>query len=127
MRRAAIICLALSLFDLALGGMAVWKPLLYARFFHPDLAAPPLDFIARTGAIWLFFGVIEALAAWKQDPVWFFAVGLLRLMEVPADFVYATMAIGTPLAPRCVLFFAPFINFPLGVYLVTRIRGIKAV
>ena len=125
MKPAALICLALAVFDLALGGMAVWKPLLYAHLFHPNLAAPPLDFIARTGVIWLFFGVVEALAAWKRNPVWFFAVGLFRLMEVPADVIYATMAIGTSLLSRCALFFAPLINLPVGVYLVTRIRVVE--
>lgn len=119
---AVWICIALSIFDFALGGVAVWQPKLYARIFHPGLADVPVDFIARTGMTWLFFGVVEAIAAWKRKPLWFFAVGLLRLMDVPADVAYATLARGASLMSRSAIFFAPLFNLAVGIYLVSRIR-----
>lgn len=119
---AAWLCIALSLFDFALGGVAVWRPQLYAQIFHPGLADVPVDFIARTGMTWLFFGVIEAIAAWKRRPLWFFAVGLLRLMDVPADVAYATLARGASLPSRSAIFLAPLFNLAAGIYLVSRLR-----
>lgn len=112
-----LLCLVLGLFDLALGGTALFSPQTYADLFHPHLANPPVDFIARTGCLWLFFAAVEFFAFYKKTALWFFAVGLLRLLEVPADLVYGTLAVGATPLSRAAIYFAPAFNLVSGIFL----------
>ena len=113
----AFLCLGLGLFDVLLGATAVFFPRAYAELFHPHLANPPIDFIARTGCLWLFFATVEFFAFYKKTALWFFAVGLLRLLDVPADLVYGTLAAGASALSRAAIFFAPPFNLAAGLYL----------
>jgi len=121
-RMARMVCFGLAVFDLVLGGGAVLFPRVYAALFHPYLSGPPIDFIVRTGFIWLFFCFAQTIAATRktEDAMarWFFIVGLLRLMDVPADLAYATLAQGASFLSRAALFCAPAINATVGIYLV---------
>jgi hypothetical protein len=127
---ARVICLALAVFDLLLGGGAVLMPRNYASLFHPYLAEPPVDFIVRTGFIWLFFCFAETVAGTRKTVSsrarWFFIVGLLRLMDVPADLAYATLAHGAHWLSRAAIYSAPVFNAVVGVFLVRvsyKMRG----
>ncbi|HSA58445.1 MAG TPA: hypothetical protein VLJ37_02015, partial [bacterium] len=110
-----LLCLVLGIFDLALGGTALFSPQTYADLFHPNLADPQIDLIARTGCLWLFFAAVELFAFYKKTPLWFFAVGLLRLLDVPADLVYGTLAAGASPLSRAAIFLAPVFNLVSGI------------
>jgi hypothetical protein len=112
-----LLCLLLGVFDLALGGTALFSPQTYADLFHPNLSDPPVDFIARTGCLWLFFAGVEIFAFYKRTALWFFAVGLLRLMDVPADLVYGTLAAGASSLSRAAIYLAPVFNLVSGIFL----------
>lgn len=115
------ICLGLGLFDTLLGGMATISPDTYASIFHPYLADPPKDFIVRTGIIWLFFAASEITAFISRRPErFFFLVGMLRLMDVPADLAYGTLAEGASLFSRIAIYSAPIFNLLSGLYFLRR-------
>lgn len=114
-----LICCALVIVDIFLGGMAVFFPYTYASFLHPDLSSPPIDFIIRTGILWLVFMIFQVIAAITKNPEkWFFIVGIIRLMEVPADIAYGILALGSPLISRLMILGAPVLNSIFGTLLV---------
>ncbi len=113
------ICWVLVGVDIYLGGLATFFPQNYASIFHPNLASPPVDFIVRTGILWLMFLVFQLCGALSKDPrKWFFAVGLIRLMEVPADLVYSQLALGATDFSRFLIIGAPVLNGIIGVLLL---------
>lgn len=113
-----MICGILVIVDIILGGLAIFFPHFYVQIFHPNLETFPFDFIARTGVLWLIFALIQFIAMISKNPKqWFFTVGLIRLMEVPADIVYGILAIGASLISRLMIFSAPILNFIIGIYL----------
>ena len=130
-RNGRVACWMLVIVDIFLGGTAVFFPRLYAQLLHPELTSPPVDFIVRTGILWLVFMVFQLIAANSKDPVrWFFLVGVIRLMEVPADIAYGILAIGSPLMSRLMILGAPVLNSIFGIFLVMlskRLEGEKGV
>ncbi|HWN69918.1 MAG TPA: hypothetical protein VNM90_19885, partial [Haliangium sp.] len=91
---ALALCWALFLFDLALGGVAAGWPELYLRVLHPELDVAQLDIIRRTGLLWLAFAVVAlrtATVAPDRRSHWFLVLAVVRLIDVPADLVYAVV------------------------------------
>lgn len=120
-----LVCVALVGVDVVLGGIATFVPAQWAALFHPELPAAdiPVDFIVRTGVLWLAFLVFQAIAASVKHPrQWFFAVGLIRLMEVPADVIYSALARGATLTSRLMILSAPVLNAIFGTYLLLLAR-----
>jgi dihydroflavonol-4-reductase len=124
----------LALFDIALGVQASFFPSLYLAQLHPQFAAlhgagAPIYWLLRTGALWLFFAVVEAwsaLAPARRCSV-VLIVGALRLMDVPADLVYRFTADDLGWFGRWGLLVSPAFNFCVGVYLaMVGARGIRA-
>lgn len=116
---------ALCCFDIALGGACVFWPALYAFVIHPNLADPQHDLIQRTGILWLMYASIAGFAATRgeqQRGRWFFVLAVLRLIEVPTDFVYGFVARGAAWYSRVMLFGAPVINLAAGLFLLALAR-----
>ncbi len=117
-KNGRIMCWALTIFDIFLGGVTVFFPLLYSEIIHPELVDPRVDLIVRTGILWLVFAFFQFMAATRKDPEkWFFGVGIIRLMEVPADIIYGSIAIGATLFSRLLIFIAPVSNALMGIFL----------
>jgi hypothetical protein len=120
-----IICWGLVLVDSVLGTSATFFPQLYCALLHPRQLAGDCatELIVRTGILWLMFMVFQLCAALSRNPQrWFFSVGLMRLMEVPADLAYGVLAQGTTLASRGLILSAPIGNSVLGMLLVAISR-----
>jgi hypothetical protein len=119
------ICLALAGVDAVLGLTAAVFPAAYLSIVHPSLPASeyPIDWVARTGAIWLMFLTFEMSGALSAAPgKWFFCVAMVRWMEVPADVVYGVLARGaTPLSQAGILA-APVVNAVAGALLLMAFR-----
>jgi hypothetical protein len=117
-KNGRIICLMLVVIDIFLGGSAVFLPYFYSQLIHPDLNNPPIDFIMRTGVLWLVFAFFQLMAVISKKPrKWFLVVAAVRLMDVPADIIYGITAIGATLFSRLMIFSAPVINTIFGIYL----------
>lgn len=121
-------CWGLCVFDLVLGSTATFLPGLYLDIFHPHLETPQVELIRRTGMLWLAFSAIAlraATAAPESRASWFLVLGVIRLMEVPADVLYAAAASGTALVSRLLIWSAPPLNLAIGgtlYYLARRLR-----
>lgn len=111
----------LVVIDVVLGGVAVFFPSVYMRFIHP-YAAPdtPVYLLQRAGAVWLGYLVVQAIAVfWCIDkPEWVLVVGVLRLIEVPADALYVSVGTGFGSFGRFGLIVAPIFNLIVGWMLV---------
>ena len=116
-----LFCWLLVVVDTILATVAVLFPEVYCAILHPklDIEDIPVDLIVRTGLLWAAFMGIQLLAALSRDPhKWFFCVGLLRLLEVPADLAYAYLARGATPQTQLLILAAPAFNFVVGIMLV---------
>jgi hypothetical protein len=123
-----VLAWALCLLDVVLGTVCLLWPRVFAFFFHPYLATPQLDLIQRTGMLWLAYAVVAGLAATRGEQHrgrWFAAVGVLRLIEVPTDLVYAATASGAAWYSLTMLVAAPVVNLAAGLFLVTLARELS--
>jgi len=117
-KNGRLACLMLVFVDLFLGGSAVFFPYFYSELLHPGLANPPIDFIMRTGILWLVFAFFQFMAVISKNPRnWFLIVAVVRLMDVPADIIYGIMALGATLISRLMILSAPLLNTIFGIYL----------
>ena len=117
-KNGRMVCLILVFVDIFLGGSAVFFPYFYSELIHPELTNPPIDFIMRTGILWLVFAFFQFMAVISKNPrKWFLVVAAVRLMDVPADIVYGILAIGATLISRLMILSAPIINTICGIYL----------
>ena len=117
-KNGRIVCWILVVVDIFLGGSATFFPLLYSQMLHPELTNPPIDFIMRTGVIWLVFAFFQFMAAISKNPKkWFLVVACVRLMDVPADIIYGIFAIGSTFLNHLMIFSAPILNTIFGIYL----------
>lgn len=108
----------LALFDLVLGIGAVAMPGLYLSLMHGSAESGVL--VQRTGMIWLFFCACETTAFFGSVrwPLSVFVVGILRLMDVPADAVYGIVSPSLTALGRISLVAAPLFNAVAGVVLI---------
>lgn len=114
------LCWGLFMFDLVLGTVCVFRPDVYLDIFHPTLDTPQVELIRRTGVLWLVFAAVAARAATvvpARRAAWFLVLAVLRLMDVPADALYAVTASGASVLSRALLWSAPPLNMAMGGYL----------
>ncbi|MBI4361950.1 MAG: hypothetical protein HY558_02120 [Euryarchaeota archaeon] len=121
---ARVICGALAILDVGLGGGALLAPGLYMGMVHPEAPGDPVYLLRRTGALWLMFALFQAIAFLRgpREPGWFLGVGVLRLVEVPADMVYLATAPGLSLFGTLAIGGAPPLNLLVGLLLVSAGR-----
>ena len=122
---ALALCWGLFAFDVVLGGVAAAWPELYLRVLHPELDVAQLDLVRRTGMLWLAFAAVAlraATAAPARVGHWFLVLGMVRLLDVPADLVYAVTMSGATTFSRLLVLSAPPINLALGLYFYRQSR-----
>jgi hypothetical protein len=115
------VCWVLAAVDAVLGVSATFFPSTYLSLVHPALPAAeaPVDWVVRTGLLWLMMLVFELCGALSAAPAkWFFCVAMIRLMEVPADLAYGLLARGAGTASYIAIFAAPPVNVFAGTYLL---------
>ncbi len=114
------VCWGLFFFDLILGSIALALPSVYLLVFHPELIHPQVELVRRTGVLWLVFAAVALRAATAKSGhrgEWLRFLALLRLMDVPADIVYAATASGALPLGMGLLWSAPILNLALASYL----------
>lgn len=110
----------LAVFDLCLGATAIFFPGFYMSIMHFHGSAQHYYMLQRTGVLWLFFALCQGLSFVfaEKIPVLVFLVGMLRLMEVPADPVYLLTSRDLTLFGKFALMFAPVFNLFAGSFLI---------
>jgi dihydroflavonol-4-reductase len=133
LRRGRPLLIGLALFDVVLGGTAVLLPSYYIDLLHPEWVVvhpqSPTYWLVRMGMLWLFFAAVEGVAAIRPAcwPLLVLIVGVLRLMDVPADLLYFAHADDLGALGRFGLLFAPAFNLCAGLYLLlSGLRGVRA-
>lgn len=125
LRLGVALCWGLFLFDLALGSVATLWPQLYLDIVHPALDTPQIDLVRRTGALWLAFSAVALRAATAAPALrarWFLVLAVIRLVEVPADAVYAALLSGASAWSQALIAAAPVLNLILGLFLLRLSR-----
>ncbi len=101
-----VLLAAFGAWDLVLALATIVTPGLWFRWFHGSAYVDPQALLARTGAVWLAFGVFQLYAwrSWQRRPFWLAVVGGMRLSELFADWTYLFRAADvTPLGARALL------------------------
>ena len=125
-KNGRLVCLILVVVDIFLGGTAVFFPFFYSDLLHPELTNIPVDFIVRTGILWLVFAFFQFMALISKNPKnWFLVVAAVRLMDVPADIIYGILAIGATLITRLMILSAPILNTICGIYLYKLFKKLE--
>ncbi len=86
--------LVLAVWDAVLATVALAFPAFWFRMFHQAPYVDPQGLLARTGAIWAAFALLQLLAflKWADAPYWLAIVGGMRLSELFADVTYLLKA-----------------------------------
>jgi len=110
----------LCLFDVALGVVAVLFPHTYLQLFHPRAPVETTGLLGRAGIFWLGYAVVQGLAffSYKWLPESVLVVGVLRLIEVPADLVYVSHGSGFGYFGHAALVVCPAFNLLAGSWLL---------
>ena len=84
----------LTVWDLALGLFVIAAPTTWTTMIHGEPLPEPLGLLARTGASWLAFALVQGLATvrWRREAFWLAIVAGLRAGELIADGVYLVAA-----------------------------------
>ena len=108
----------LAILDLGLGGVALAFPDIYLDIMHTGTDGAFM--LQRTGVLWLFFCLCQLVAFLypARLPMFVFLVGMLRLMDVPADIVYHVTSPGVTAFGRFGLVAAPIFNIVAGTCLI---------
>jgi len=117
-------------FDLALGTGAIVAPDTTLKLIgHETPSDDARELFRRCGPIWLTFSAAHALAAVRNKPEDWWAVGWLRATEIATDVVWSrSAAVSRPMAKQG-LWFAGAFNLALaaGSWLVARRRAAEPV
>jgi len=111
----------LVVIDLVLGPVAVFFPPFYMRIIHPySPPDTPVFLLQRAGMVWFGYLVVQTIAFFRYTdlPEWVLVVGVSRLIEVPADALYVSIATGFGWFGRFGLIVAPTFNLIAGLLLV---------
>lgn len=124
---AKLLCAALAVFDLGLGGASLLAPRTVARAFAPGVEPEDTSLLRRAATIWLFFIPVQLWAALRtENPTALRAVAILRLQEVPADPTWLASGKGFGFFGKFGLVFAPIFNLVGGLFLWKVAKDLEA-
>jgi hypothetical protein len=114
--RTNLLLVFLVALDIGLSVVALGLPDLWFRLLHGAPRVDPQALLARTGAVWMAFTLLQALALWRwrRHPHWLVLIAGVRLTEIFSDWVYLVACanltwpgrLGLLLSPPANLFFA---------------------
>ncbi len=108
----------LTVFDIFLGLFALLMPTSYMSLMHLPSMTSCYFMLQRTAMLWLFFATVQLIAFIypKRLHMFVFLVGMLRIMEVPADILYY-FTTGTTFYGNMIIL-APLLNTIVGSLLI---------
>lgn len=115
-RRIQLLLLFLVVLDIGLSVTALLFPATWFHLFHGAPRVDPQALLARTGAVWVAFTLLQLLALlrWQKYPHWLVLVAGVRLTEIFSDWTYLALCssitwpgrIGLLVSPPANLLFA---------------------
>jgi hypothetical protein len=88
--RIHLLLVFLVILDVVLAGTALLFPATWFRLFHAAPYVDPQALLARTGAVWAAFTLLQLLALlrWRKQPHWLVLIAGVRLTELFSDWTY---------------------------------------
>jgi hypothetical protein len=123
-----LILIALTLLDVGLASFALIAPQRWFLAMHGQPYADPAGLLARTGAIWAAFALLQLIATvrWQRSSLWLPLVAGVRLTELFSDWTYLLAADATTIAGKIGMLSAPVVNLVVAIYLIRRYRAFNA-
>jgi hypothetical protein len=115
-----ILLLFLIILDAVLCTLALLFPNTWFKIFHDQPYTDPQGLLRRTGAVWVAFTLLQALALvkWQEQYYWLVLIAGVRLTELFSDWTYLYFAQKTTWSGRVSLFIAPPTNLAIGWFLI---------
>lgn len=115
-----VLLLFLVVLDIVLSTLALGFPEIWFKIFHGVDYVDPQGLLRRTGALWLAFTLLQAIAffKWEKQPYWLVLVAGVRLTELFSDWTYLYFAQNITTYGRIGLLIAPPGNLLFGWYLI---------
>jgi hypothetical protein len=110
--RVRLLLLFLVILDVALTATALLFPATWFRLFHDAPHVDPQALLARTGAVWAAFTLLQliALLRWEKQPHWLVLIAGVRLTELFSDWTYLLLCSSITWPGRVGLFVSPPAN-----------------
>lgn len=115
-----LLLLFLVVLDIVLSTLALCFPETWFKIFHGTSYVDPQGLLRRTGALWVAFTLLQAIAffKWEKQPYWLAVVAGVRLTELFSDWTYLFFAQNITTYGRIGLIIAPPGNLLFGWYLI---------
>lgn len=110
----------LVILDLVLFTLCLVFPETWFKIFHDAPYVDPQALLKRTGAIWVAFTLLQAIAfiRWEKQPYWLVLIAGVRLTELFSDWTYMCQAASMTKIGSIGLFIAPPGNLVFGIFLI---------
>ena len=110
----------LVILDIILSITAIFFPTTWFMLMHGTAYVDPQGLLARTGALWAAFVLVQfiALIKWEKYPWLLILVSGMRLTEIFSDWVYLHATQNITMFGRLGLLIAPLSNLAFGLVLV---------
>jgi len=110
----------LVILDLVLSTTCLFFPERWFAIFHNAPYIDPQALLKRTGAVWVAFTLLQAIAfiRWEKAPWWLVLIAGVRLTELFSDWTYMCLAGSMTTLGKAGLFIAPPGNLAFGIFLI---------
>jgi len=115
-----VLLVFLVILDIVLSVTAIFFPEAWFRIFHGAPYVDPQGLLKRTGALWVAFTLLQAIALfrWEKEPWWLVLIAGVRLTELFSDWTYIYVSQSLTTRGWLGLFIAPPGNLIFGLFLI---------
>jgi hypothetical protein len=124
-----VLLILLIALDIVLSVLAILFPDTWFKIFHDQPYIDPQGLLRRTGAVWVAFTLLQAIAyiKWQQQPYWLVLVAGVRLTELFSDWAYLYFSRNTTWSGCVSLFVSPPANLVIGWFLIQSFLTISTI
>jgi hypothetical protein len=119
---------ALVVLDAVLSTTAIWFPDVWTQTFHGMPCVDPAGLLRRTGAVWVAFTLLQAIAVfrWQRQPYWLALIAGVRLTELFSDWMTIHAAQHMTTLGTLGLAISPPGNLLFGLILISTYQRLRA-
>jgi hypothetical protein len=122
-----VLLVGLVALDLVLSASAIFFPERWSETFHGLPYDDPAGLLRRTGAVWLAFALLQAIALfrWQDRPYWLTIIAGVRLTELFSDWATLLAAKQMTYLGIAELAFSPPSNLLFGLILISTYKRLQ--